>query len=424
MGSEDFSSEFARRREAVRLVGSGTKKSEVARRLGRSREWVHKWVNRFAAEGEAGLWDRSRAPRSSSRIDDVVVAEVLKVRSELEADPVASIGADSIQATLERRGFVPAPSVASIERILNQAGVTRPYRRHRRSGIKLPIPQVSSPGIWQQVDWIQDRWLEGGIRFNSIQAGCVGSGAIASAQYLTRTVRDASEFLLENAWPTLSIPQAISVDNAFVGTTHRHNPFTTFVRLCLFFGAEVIVSPPGGLGWTNHIEAVNNLWQARTIRARHFFSLEQLRAGSVEACHWLNHYRPLHDPTVHGTRYPINVIANHAHQLRWPPTISLQDHQDRKGNLRLPLATGRITYIRHVNEQHTIRIANAVWTLPQTIPQGALTIATITTHNQTLTIRHQGETIATHPYPITHPTIDPHYPPSNHGLLDQVSTMS
>src|SRR5690606_12478898 len=109
-----------------------------------------------------------------------------------------------------------------------------------------------------------DRWLEGGIRFNSIQAGCVGSGAIASAQYLTRTIRDASEFLLENAWPTLSIPQAISVDNAFVATTHPHNPFTIFVRLCLFFGTEVIVSPPGGLGWTNQILAVNNPWQART----------------------------------------------------------------------------------------------------------------------------------------------------------------
>jgi hypothetical protein len=163
---------------------------------------------------------------------------VLGVRAELEADPVASIGAESILATMERRGFEPLPSVASIERTLSQAGVTRPYQRHQRSGNKLPIPKVTSPGIWQQADWIQDRWLEGGIRFNSIQAGCVGSGAIASAQYLTRTIRDASAFMLENAWPTLSIPQAISVDNAFVSTTHPHNPFTIFVRLCLFFGPK------------------------------------------------------------------------------------------------------------------------------------------------------------------------------------------
>src|SRR5690606_21657248 len=149
-------------REAVRLVGSGTKKSEVARRLGRSREWVHKWVNRFVAEGEAGLGDRSRAPRSSSRIDDATVAAVLDVRAELEADPVASICGESILATMERRGFAPLPSVASSERNLDQAGVTRPYQRHQRSGNKRPSPQVPSAGIWQQVDWIQDRWLEGG----------------------------------------------------------------------------------------------------------------------------------------------------------------------------------------------------------------------------------------------------------------------
>ena len=422
---QGFDSELGRRLEAVRRVADGVGPTEVAGRLGRSREWVHKWVRRFDEAGEAGLVDRSRAPLNPPvGVDEATVAEVLRIRSELEDNPVASIGAESIQATMERSGWRRIPSVASIDRILHRAGVTRRYRRHRRSGVRLPIPKVTRPGVWQQADWVQDRWLEGGIRFNSIQAGCVGSDAIASEQYVTRTVLNATEFLLEKAWPVLSIPYAMGVDNAFVKTTHRHNPFTLFVRLCLYFGVEVIVAPPGGLGWTNHIEAVNNLWQARTIRARHFGSLEQLRAGSAEACHWLNHYRPVHDPALYGTRYPIEVIAAHADQLRWPPTITLGDHTDTTGKISLPLAAGRITYIRHASEHHTIAIANATWPLPNPVPVGGLIIATITTDTATLTLRHHGDVIATHPYPITHPIIDPYYPPADHSLLHTVSAMS
>jgi len=418
-----FESELDRRLEAVRLVVSGFERTEVARRLGRSREWVHKWVRRYFVEGDAGLVDRSRAPhRRGETISDDTTAEVLRIRAELEGNPVASIGAESIQATMERGGWEPIPSVASIERILHRGGVTRPYRRRQRSGIKLPLPIVTRPGIWQQIDWVQDRWLQGGIRFNSIQAGCVGSDALASEQYPTRTVRNASEFTLEKAWPILSIPYSMGVDNAFVKTTHPNNPFTLFVRLCLYFGVEVLVAPPGGLGWTNHIEAVNNLWQARTIRARHFANFEELRAGSSEACHWLNHYRPVHDPAIYGTRYPIEVIANHADQLRWPPAVTLNDHRDRNNRIHLPLAAGRVTYIRHASEHRTIKLANVAWTLPDTVPTGALIIATITTDTHRLTLRHQSEIIATHRYPITHPTIDPHYPPSDHGLLDQTST--
>lgn len=409
--------------QAVRLVEAGLGVTEVGRRLGRSRRWVHKWLRRFRADGEAGLTDRSRAPKTTlPTIDAMTVAEVLRIRGKLEDDPVASVGAESIQATMERGGWKPIPSVASIERILSREGRTRPYRHKIRSENKLPLPVVTRPGVWQQADWVQDRYLEGGIRFQSLQATDVGSGAIASQQYSTRTALNAVTFLVQEAWPVLSIPYAMGTDNAFVKTTHPHNPFTLWTRLCLFFGVEVLIAPPGGLGWTNHVEAVNNLWQARTIRARRFYSIDELRVGSQQACHWLNHYRPLHNPTRHGTRYPIEVIAHHADTLRWLPPITLTDHQDRTGKIHIPLAAGRITYIRHASQHRTIEIANITWPLPDHIPIGALITATITTHTHTLTLRHQAHPIATYPYPIKHPITDPYYPPAEHGLLDTIRT--
>lgn len=279
MGSEE-----ELRLAAVRLVGEGVRVTEVGDRLGRSRRWVHKWLRRFEAEGETGLLDRSRAPKTTLRsIDAMTAAEVLRIRGALEANPVASIGAESVQATMERGGWEPIPSVASIQRILSRAGRTRPYQRRTRRDVRLPLPMVTRPGVWQQADWIQDRWLQGGIRFQSLQAVDVGSGAVASEQYLNRTVINASEFALEKAWPVLSIPWAMGTDNAFVKTTHPNNPFTLWVRVCLYFGVEVLVAPPGGLGWNNQAEAANNLWQARTIHARRFANLDELRAGSQQA---------------------------------------------------------------------------------------------------------------------------------------------
>jgi transposase len=81
----EFGSEVERRREAVRLVGDGTSVADVARELDRSRQWVHKWLKRFAAEGDAGLVDRSRARSTQpDKTPPETVANILTTRSRLE----------------------------------------------------------------------------------------------------------------------------------------------------------------------------------------------------------------------------------------------------------------------------------------------------------------------------------------------------
>lgn len=159
---------------------------------------------------------------------------------------------------MEREGFASIPSVATIERILHTAGVTRPVNKRRRTGVPLPLPIVTTPGVWQQADWVQDRYLEGGIKFHSLQISDVGSHGVTAGQYLNRRLLAAVTFLIQRAWPTLSIPCVMGIDNAFSSTTHPNNPFTIWVLVCLSFGVEVIIAPPGGLGWNNHVEAVNN----------------------------------------------------------------------------------------------------------------------------------------------------------------------
>jgi hypothetical protein len=339
-----------------------------------------------------------------------MVGLVLEYRDRLKADPVASVGGLSIVAAMERDNIDPIPGLRTIERILTQAGVTRQSRQPSSGSQRLPLPMVgSAPGVWQQSDWIHDRYLRGGAIFNSLTISDVGSKAICAGQYVRRTVLNAVTLLVEVAWPIMSIPQAMSVDNAFARTTHPNNPWTLWTRTCLFFGVEVVVSPPGELGWTNHVEGDNNLWQSRTIN-RHFCpDINAVRDISDTACDWFNTKRPILDPNLCGTRYPAEHIANHREALRWPPDTIIADHLDTKGKLHIPLAAGRVTFLRRVDRE-TVTIARTRWPTPG-LPDGALVIASITTSDKTLTLRHRGEDLARLPYPINKPIVEPFHPP-------------
>lgn len=418
----EFGSDVERRREAVRLVDDGVSVAETARRVGRSRWWVHDWLNRFRAEGDAGLENRSRARKTQpAKTSPATTAKILATRNVLEKQPEASIGGLSILAQMERDGWSDIPSETTIERTLSDAGVTRPHKkRDRTSEVKLPLPKVTGAGVLQQADWIHDRYLTGGIRCQSLQVADVGSHGIASGQYLDRKIITAVTFLVEYAWPKLSIPRAMTVDNAFAKTSHQNNPLTNWIRLGLYFGVEAIIGPPGRHGWTNYIEAVNNEWQKRTIRAERYTSLDDLRQGSNRAVEWLNTCRPMHDPDIHGTRYPAEYIERYRHELRWPPAITIADHLDRHGNLTLPVSDGRITFIRHVTKHHTIELTNSHWPIPVAVAKGALVVATITTSDNRLRIRHQGEPIVGFDYPIKHTVTRPYYPPATDSLLRHV----
>ena len=126
--------------------------------VGRSRQWVDKWSRRYLELGDDGLVDQSRTPkRQPTKTPPSVIAKVLEIRQSLNDDPVANIGALTILSELEMVHFRPIPSLRTINRILAVASVTRQWTRPSRSGNKLPLPVVTTPGVWQQADWIQDR---------------------------------------------------------------------------------------------------------------------------------------------------------------------------------------------------------------------------------------------------------------------------
>ena len=72
----------------VDRVSSGRPVAHVAKEVGVSRQCAHRWVARYAAEGEAGLQDRSSRPRHSPRrTSPAVEAAVVAARRQHRRGP-------------------------------------------------------------------------------------------------------------------------------------------------------------------------------------------------------------------------------------------------------------------------------------------------------------------------------------------------
>ncbi|MBM4460716.1 MAG: helix-turn-helix domain-containing protein [Chloroflexi bacterium] len=120
------------RMSAIHLLRAEQTVSEVAQQLGHSERWVRKWWQRYQTAAWAGLADQSRAPhRRPRQLSAVVRQQIILARSTLEAQAATGtdlkyIGAPAVRTRLKAQGCQPLPSIASIERVLLAAGMTRP----------------------------------------------------------------------------------------------------------------------------------------------------------------------------------------------------------------------------------------------------------------------------------------------------------
>lgn len=106
-----MASEEALRKRAITLYRQVLQKSTIARTLGRSREWVYKWISRYESGPAKWHESKSHAPvHKSNKTPASVVDQVVKARHILDEDPHMESGAYSIWYYLTDKGIKP-PSV-------------------------------------------------------------------------------------------------------------------------------------------------------------------------------------------------------------------------------------------------------------------------------------------------------------------------
>ena len=134
--------EIELRKQAIVLYLQGWKKSEIARKLQRSRAWVHRWIGRYeAGSPTVSLQNHSRAPKHvrwayPERIKRVAI----QLRMERECGKRAKyqyalVSAQAIYYELRELHVFPLPSPRTIHRWLKQAG-----RISERTSRKAPNP--------------------------------------------------------------------------------------------------------------------------------------------------------------------------------------------------------------------------------------------------------------------------------------------
>ena len=130
------------------VLVEGRSKSEVARQYGVSRRWVITLVQRYLAEGDAGLHPRSRRPVTSPlQTLRVVEEEIVAIRKELDRGGHEA-GAATIAFHLEQR-HGSTPAVSTIWRILSQRGFVTPQPHKRPKGSYLRFAAEQPNQRWQ-----------------------------------------------------------------------------------------------------------------------------------------------------------------------------------------------------------------------------------------------------------------------------------
>ncbi len=154
--------EIILRKQAVELHLQGVPICDIVHSLGRSRQWVHKWINRYrSVGGDDWYLSISTAPkrpgqRTPRKEEDLVI----NVRKALAGRRYSQTGALSIMYEIKRMGF-HSPSIATINRILKRNDLITSSSVKQKKGIEYPNYFT----LVQQMDLVGPRYLTGGSRF-------------------------------------------------------------------------------------------------------------------------------------------------------------------------------------------------------------------------------------------------------------------
>ena len=350
----------ADREKAVHLRRLGHDTAAVATELGYSQQWVRKWWRRYQASGWEGLADQSRTPHQHGRqVSKEVRQAVVKARSELEAEASRNEGLKYIGGRAVRtrlKGRVSAvPSVATIERILREEGMTKP--REERAKIVYPRLRPQQPQQLYQVDHIP-RYLHGGQKVYCFNAIDVVSGYPTGQVYTQRRTTDARDFLI-HLWQTVGIPVYTQLDNEACFSGGFSHPYVLgqCVRLALKVGTQLVFSP------VRHPQSNGTVERFHQDYQRHVWQdtyLADLKAVQNQANQFFVQYRHSEHHTALQEQTPAML-----HQ-RTPVSCLPEDFSAPAD--KLPLYAGQVHFMRRVQPDSTIPVLNVAWTVPAPDP--------------------------------------------------------
>ena len=346
--------EFTARQRAITLRLNGRPVESICQALGRSRFWFHKWWRRYLESGAEGLYDLTHATHHvAQRIAPELERAILSIRRRLQAHASPTtryclIGAPAILAELKALDVHPLPNPRTIERVLQRNGLTAP--RVRLAPLlprqEYPGPQARASNQLHEVDLVGPVYLKGsGHRYYIWVGKDAFDGAVCLRLADSRRMDEVLWFLGE-CWKDLGRPAQVQLDNAreLAGWGPAARTLSRVIRLCLRFGVSPVFIPVGEPQFNGGVENFKG-WFQEPLFQRRFRRPGDLRRELARLQEAVNtqHVHP---------RLGGQTPAQHRRGLRLqklPTSFGVPTG-------RLPLAAGRVTFIRRVSVAGTVTV--------------------------------------------------------------------
>ncbi len=113
------------RKRAINLYLEGETPKSIYCELNRSKNWFFKWLKRYQTGDPDWYKDKSRAPKKQpTAISEMDRQRIISVRTRLDSQKFAQIGASAIKWELSKSGF-GFPSDRTINRVLKKEGLVK-----------------------------------------------------------------------------------------------------------------------------------------------------------------------------------------------------------------------------------------------------------------------------------------------------------
>jgi transposase InsO family protein len=307
------------------VISDGLSISQVASKVGVSRQTLHSWLARYEAEGLEGLVDRSHRPvRCPHQMSADVEARLLELR---RSRPYW--GPRRLVFELAKRGVSPVPSASAVYRALVRAAMIDPHLRDRRSrkwkrwerGASMELWQMDVVGGFPLADGTSAKALTG-IDDHSRMCVC----ARLMHRERTRAVCDG----LRAALASYGSPEQILTDNGKVFTgRYCHPPVEVlFDAICREHGIEHLLTQPRSPTTTGKIERFHRSLRGEFLTsAAPFASLKAAQQALDEWVEDYNHRRP-----HQALKMDTPAQRFHAGAPASPPSNCATAHHDRGGD--------------------------------------------------------------------------------------------
>ena len=272
----------------LEVVSHAATVSDVAVRFGVTRQTVHRWLRRYAAEGLAGLADGSARPLSCPhQMPPVVEARIVELR---RLNP--GWGPRSIRFRLERDGVEPVPGRSSIYRCLVRHGLVEPEARRRKKADYKRWERSRAMELWQ-MDIVGGVQLVNGWRASIVSGVDDHSRFVISAHVVERATARPVCDALAKAMRAFGVPREVLTDNGKV-FTGRFGPGTgevLFDRICRENGIRHILTAPRSPTTTGKVERWHKTLRREFLNGKVFESIADAQAQLDRWVHTYNHER-------------------------------------------------------------------------------------------------------------------------------------